>query len=246
MKHIRIISLALLAMSFMQCKKDQLGGSRSTFTRIKTIKEDLNPNAVSYITSTFQYDSLGHCIVQDIDSGNSHVVWSWSPNQVHIDWYQNGSLIPDTSYTIHLNNQGLMNTGNLWGYDESATFDAQQQRTFSYFNWKDGFNFDSTFYFWSNGNIDSLVNKSHQLGFWQSKRYTYYPATINTISPVYWGRTYFGTQNINLRSKEEIFENGNWRTQFTYTYEFDSLNRATMSVARGSSGNMDTTFYTYY
>ena len=250
-KLLGVFFIVFVAIAFSSCKKEQqsiLHNNKALLVRIKTIREPMLTNPVSYIISTFQYDNLGRCIEQDVDSGNTRQVWTWSSSAARIDWYSNGSTVPDTFYTINLDNNGLMIDGNLWGFTEAATFNATHQRTFRYFNWNDGYNnYDSAYYFWSNGNIDSTIDKTNVANFGQTTRHSYYPGTINTISAVYYGRTYYGTPSLNLPYKDESFSfiTNSWETFYTYNYDFDSLGRAIMKVAEHSV-HRDSTFYTYY
>ncbi len=238
-------------LAIASCRKDainQINDNRSVIHRTSSVRQnDGSFGQPRYVTSSFQYDSLGRCVFQHIDSGNVDLIWKWGTNQLRVERYANGSTIMDTFWVINLNNDGLMTDGNLWGFYETAIYNSNLQRTFTVLDYQDGYHEFSTNWFWSNGNIDSSVTIGGNNVVWTPTKYTYYSGTINTISPIYWGRTYEGANNLNLTATEAYFDWGtsNWKTT-SYSYEFDSLNRAIVRVGVNSNGHVDTTFYTYY
>lgn len=251
MRLMKLLCLTVFSFATFSCKKerfDSINDNRSILYRTESVRQNDNLGGPpQYVTSTFQYDSLGRCIFQHIDSGNVNLVWSWSNNQLRVERFGNGSSTPDTYWTINLDNNGLMTDGNLWGLYETATYDANQQRTFTFFDFKDGYNKDSTYWYWKHGNIDSISSKRTGDVVWTPTKYTYYPGTTNTISPVYWGRTYEGANNLNLVATSSRFDwsANTWKTT-SYTYVFDSLDRATIRVELRPNGYRDTTFYAYF
>ncbi len=213
-KYLSVLMISMSAI-LLSCKKENLPKGES----ISLIKSTTrNSEVVNYT-----YDNEGRCVQVDYNNGFVQK-FEYQPGLVISKEFTNGVLTNE--YHNELNSDGnviFRNSVNNPDYQVSYNYDNNQYVKFG--NSKNTQIEYDYYYYWSNGNIDS-VSRFKKNGEWlYSTHYTYYTDKMNSISSIAMGQKFYGKQSKNLiKTQVTLNENGIIESH-QISYEFDAKGR---------------------
>ena len=231
-----------VAIAVTACKKNSddapqpPGGGGSSAIRIKSVTYS---NGVEHLT----YDAQGR-IILDVDPDGSKEEYEYLPGIVNEKVYAiNGDY--KYSYKNELNSDGEVTrtTRSDFPANEELLYYNPDKSLTKRISKSNGF-IQTTDYFYSNGNCDSLRFSSN--GQWNSTIVkTFYADKLNNISMENFGFLFYGKQDKNLQKSEEYkYPDGSSNGIETYVYEFDQQGRIT-KLTSTHNNNIYISLYTY-
>jgi hypothetical protein len=240
-----ILSVTVLAMVFVGCKKEETKPTTSSSVNSNTriISEiDYNFDQSGKVTdstvNTASYDANGR-IISQISKYNNNSIYSSSIN------YSSSSMLTvnesykgvDTSFTnkrfYFLDTKGLVYKYCTEGKKDTTNFYYSPDGFLKYDNKDEVVEV-------VNGNVVKEGNTT----------YEYYLDKTNTTGNAYRGINFLGNESKNLVKKEKYtYDNmggSSFTEEYLYTYEFDSKNRVSKSIKTTvDNGSKTVTKYTY-
>jgi hypothetical protein len=252
MKHTPIISAVFVCLLVISaCKKDEPAAPQMT-TRVGNIYSDSsNSNTLYYYSPSFlikgYYDNLGkYNYLFQYANGESQMKVSTNGLYAYsVAYFWNGSGLADSSVQVGTN--GGINIRRKYEYDAGSFLTGVK-----WYNSRNELVLTENFSVAGNNitqhtyNVIDSTDASLPTG---TSTYEYHTDKANTLSNLYFGRTYLGTSSVNA-VKSWTYTDGVTTSKVNYAYHYESERISSQIIYADSSGangaQIDSLSFSYY
>lgn len=191
---------------------------------------------------TYTYDASWRQLGSTSTMYNTIVYDYVSSSLIKYSIYYNSGPLAGSS-DLELNSKNLMIKQISPGLTGNYLYNNKKQLISHEVNWTGG-DFGVTGYYYTNGNLTSMVNALNSLPNW-SKSFTYYMDKPNSLSNDVFGESFRGVESKNLVKTMTSTINGTTSNE-SYEYEFDADGRVVKKITTKDGVLQPETLYTYY